>query len=226
MPDIKQYTTVEFNVEELIENDKNPRVIYPHSFRALNESLERFGNLGVLIFNERSGRIVGGNQRLSILKSHGIKTTLGYKVDMDDEEEMALLVTLNNQGAMGTWDVPKAFDILEGIRQKTPEMFDRLNFAALKKELDMDKPKKEGSINPENVIPEMELMPFEHWDYVVIVFKDSRDWLAAAEFFGIKKVKIRTDSGKVKIGLGRVVDGANFLRKVGIGTGEPKPKAE
>jgi hypothetical protein len=215
MKDIKQYTPVELDVDKLLENEENPRVIYPKQFRALNESLEQFGNLGVLVFNERSGRIVGGNQRLRILRQHGIHKTLGYNVDMDDDEEMALLVTLNNQGAMGTWDMPKAITAVERLKKDRPDLYDSFNFQSLRQELDAMKPAK-AKTGTEDRIPDMEIMPFEHWDYVVVVFKDLRDWLAAMEWFGIKREKVTIAKGNVKVGLGRAVDGVEFLKKVGV----------
>jgi hypothetical protein len=48
----------------------------------------------------------------------------------------------------------------------------------------------------------------------VLFFKDSRDFLAAADHFGLQKVKVPGYVGKKTIGLGRVVDGGGYVKKI------------
>lgn len=210
---IRQPEIVTLNVDELEENKFNPRIIKPRAYQALAASLKEFGNLSVLVFNKRTNRIVGGNQRLKILKAHGIKKTPAIVVDVDEDVEKALVVELNNPEAQGTWDIPRALQMLEDVRDKSPSSFDQLNLVDLKKTIKGMLPDLEKK--QESLIPEMEILPYEHWDYIVLVFKDSRDWLQALAFFGIKKTKVTIPNAGAKVGLGRVLDGARVLETLG-----------
>ena len=60
-------------------------------------------------------------------------------------------------------------------------------------------------------IPEMELQPFEHYDYIMLVFRNDQDFSRACELLDIQEVQVKYPGGKSKIGLGRVVEGAKAL---------------
>jgi hypothetical protein len=78
-------------------------------------------------------------------------------------------------------------------------------------------PKEGRPADDDHGLPEMEIQPYEHWDYIVLVFKDSRDWIQALSKFGIKKVQTKlAESGKVVTGLGRVIDGKRVLEMVKV----------
>ena len=71
---------------------------------ALQKSVEKFGFVGVVVWNKRSKRLVGGHQNLKILKRSGAKEVDVSIVDLDEQEEIALLIQLNNQYSQGEWD--------------------------------------------------------------------------------------------------------------------------
>ena len=60
--------------------------------------------------------------------------------------------------------------------------------------------------NKEKVLKSMELKTFEHYDYVVFVFKNQMDWLNVVNAFGLEKVDAGYGKTK-KVGIGRVIDG-------------------
>jgi hypothetical protein len=61
----------------------------------------------------------------------------------------------------------------------------------------------------------MELQAMEHYDYIVLVFRNALDWQQAKERFGLKHETFTLrDGGKKRIGLGRVVDGKRVLREL------------
>ncbi len=64
--------------------------------------------------------------------------------------------------------------------------------------------------------PEMELQPFEHYDYLVVVFRSTFDWSKALDLFELDKAGFTVSRGKRKIGLCRVVDGRKVLEKCGL----------
>ena len=59
---------------------------------------------------------------------------------------------------------------------------------------------------------QLECQPFEHYDYIMLMFRNEQDFQQACERLGIKKVEIAYPGGKPKIGLGRVIDGAKAIR--------------
>ena len=96
----------------------NPRNISEYAFKGLSKSIEQFGLVEPIILNERTGKVVGGHQRLRVLESMGITETEVVVVDLSEEEERTLNITLNNRLIMGefTADVlPSIDDILNSV---------------------------------------------------------------------------------------------------------------
>lgn len=76
----------------------------------LKRSIEQFGNVEPIVWNERTGNVVGGHQRLSVLKSMGFDKVPCSVVNLDETEEKILNVALNK--IKGEWDYDKLEDIL------------------------------------------------------------------------------------------------------------------
>lgn len=79
-------------------------------YEKLKKSIAEFGYVDPIIWNERTGNIVGGHQRLQILLDLGIRTEDVSVVDLPLELEKALNVCLNNPA--GEWDMPRLKDLL------------------------------------------------------------------------------------------------------------------
>ena len=60
----------------------------------------------------------------------------------------------------------------------------------------------------------MECQPFEHYDYLVLMFRRGQDFQRACEVLGVKKVQVTYPGGLKKIGLGRVIDGAKAIERL------------
>lgn len=88
-------------LSELRPSDYNPRKITDEAFSGLGHSIERFGMLSHIVWNERSGNIVGGHQRYKQLLEMGEVETDVVVVDLDDDREAALNITLNNKEVRG-----------------------------------------------------------------------------------------------------------------------------
>lgn len=95
-------------IAELTPADYNPRKdLKPGDaeYEKLKASIEQFGYVEPAIFNERTGRVVGGHQRLKVMADLGITTADVVIVDLDETREKALNVALNK--ISGEWDEPK-----------------------------------------------------------------------------------------------------------------------
>lgn len=79
----------------------NPRVIREDAFEGLSGSIDRFGLLSLIIWNERTGNIVGGHQRYKKLVKDGETETDVVVVDLDHDAEVALNIALNSPHIRG-----------------------------------------------------------------------------------------------------------------------------
>lgn len=82
-------------------------------YEKLKASIETFGYIDPLIWNERTGNLVGGHQRFKILVAEGHKELDVSVVDMDIMKEKALNIALNK--IEGQWDEFKLQGLLEEL---------------------------------------------------------------------------------------------------------------
>ena len=82
-------------------------------YEKLRLSIEEFGCVEPIVWNERTGNIVGGHQRLKILLAQGETEIDCVVVDFDDNREKALNLALNKIG--GAWDEEKLRSVLESF---------------------------------------------------------------------------------------------------------------
>lgn len=111
---------------ELVPAAYNPRRALPATdpaYRKLKASLERFGLVEPLVWNELTGRVVGGHLRLRILAELGATAVPVSVVRLTDAAEKALNLVLNNREAQGRPDAAKLADILAEL-QPLPEFAD------------------------------------------------------------------------------------------------------
>jgi DNA modification methylase len=109
----------------------NPRRIDPAAMTALEKSLQRFGYVEPIVWNRRSGYVVGGHQRLKVLRRQKVPNVHVVVVDLDDEHERQLNVTLNNPAVMGTFVPEKLLEMLAGLRAADGQAFRDLRMDAL-----------------------------------------------------------------------------------------------
>ena len=79
-------------------------------YEKLKKSIIEFDLVEPLVWNQRSGNLVGGHQRLKILKELGIENIEVSVVDLSDAKEKALNLALNK--ISGEWDFPLLKDVL------------------------------------------------------------------------------------------------------------------
>ncbi|OBW61088.1 MAG: hypothetical protein A9183_03010 [Dehalococcoides mccartyi] len=79
----------------------------------LKKSITEFDMVEPLIWNETTGNLVGGHQRLKVLKEMGRTEVEVSVVKLSDAKEKALNIALNK--ISGEWDMPLLKDLLEEI---------------------------------------------------------------------------------------------------------------
>jgi ParB-like chromosome segregation protein Spo0J len=88
----------------------NPRKISDEVLSKLKRSIEEFGYVEPIVVNKRTMHVVGGNQRLKVLRQMGIGEVQSVIVDLDETHEKALNIALNKIN--GEWDLPALKDLL------------------------------------------------------------------------------------------------------------------
>lgn len=123
----------------LKEAPYNPRYMDEHGHKLLNKSLKKSGLVETIVWNKRTGFVVGGHQRLFELdKLEGNKDYLldVAVIDVSETEEREINIKLNNQNMMGAYDVEKLADLFinDGVN------FSDTGFSALDIQLNFDTP--------------------------------------------------------------------------------------
>ena len=111
-------------ISELKRADYNPRVdLRPgdSEYEALSESIEEFDLVVPLVWNERTGRLVSGHQRLTILENDGKTEVEVSVVDLDEIKEKQLNIALNN--IEGEFDNEKLVELLEELGEDFKERY-------------------------------------------------------------------------------------------------------
>ena len=101
------------NLDDLYPAAYNPRqALAPGDaeFEKLLSSIKTFGNVEPILWNRRTGNIIGGHQRYEVLKHIGETETDVVVVDLPLEEEKLLNVALNK--IKGEWDYDKLSSML------------------------------------------------------------------------------------------------------------------
>jgi ParB-like chromosome segregation protein Spo0J len=109
------------DIQTVAISDINPAAYNPRrdlqpgdaDYEKLKKSILEFDIVEPLVWNKKSSNLVGGHQRLKILKELGHQEVEVSVVDLPDDKEKALNLALNK--ISGEWDFPKLKDILEQL---------------------------------------------------------------------------------------------------------------
>lgn len=200
----------------------NPRVISEYGDKLLRKTLKNKGLVEALVWNKRTGNLVGGHQRLHNIDE--LEKTKDYyldvcAVDVDDKTEKELNIILNNPNMQGQYDGIKLAELFisgganfveSGFNQADLEiMFDT---PELNKILGSDKEVEEvvedietlQAMKERRKYAKKKLQEADTDDYFrVFVFNNKQDMLAFCDFFGL-------ENGT------RYVDGYRIAEKAGL----------
>ncbi|MBU1073607.1 ParB N-terminal domain-containing protein, partial [bacterium] len=140
-------------IADLTPAPYNPRTISSDALAGLQASVDRFGLVEPVVWNRRTGHVVGGHQRLKALEALGETETQVVVVDLDEAEEKALNVALNSPSIAGEF-TPELHTLLAEIEAAMPDLADALRFddlAAELKHLLSDLAPEDGLTSPDDV---------------------------------------------------------------------------
>ena len=145
--------------------------------------------------------ILGGNMRYKACIEAGLKEIFILKAEDLTEQQKDEFIVKDNVG-FGEWD----WDILANEWDT-----DKLTDWGLSLPIDIEEIKETKDIPDIGEIEFSEELFLEH-NYIVLYFDNAMDWEVAQEIYGLKQVKSKTSAeGTQKIGIGRVINGKNFI---------------
>jgi hypothetical protein len=194
-------------ISEVKPNPKNPRIIKDGKFHKLVTSIKEFPDMlnkrPLVVFTDVDNKyvVLGGNMRLKACKEIGLKEIPIIVADEWTEEQKNEFLIKDNVG-FGEWDwdsLANEWDV------------EKLDDWGLDLPIDLDAIKETKDIPDIGEIEFSEELLLEH-NYIVLYFDNAMDWEVAQEVYGLNKVKSKESSlGSQKIGIGRVLNGKNFI---------------
>ena len=169
----KEWTAETRELDSLIENEHNPRRLTKDQAGQLKTSIAKFGLCEPIVI-QPDGSIIGGHQRVKILKSLGhtsVKVFVPCE-ELSDQDAYELNIRLNKN--TGEWD----YDVLANMVD--PDELIEYGFTS--KELDME-------VFPEEPPQKQKLT-------ISIKFDSEADFLSARE--KISKILMAYPSAKIK----------------------------
>lgn len=210
---------------------RSPRTLQPHVLNwkshpaaqrdSYHDLKDEVGWAGALLFNEQTGHLLDGHMRLQDALETNEPEVPVLVIDVDEATELKILTYLDLVGSLFKTR-QSALDKLDDLTQTRSELLRRL---AAGDTPDDDDPLSDQANARDRGLPDggISMVLGEAYNYVVLLFKTELDWTAAQDHFGLQRVKCAFNSG---IGVGRVVDGGDYLKKVyrrRLGQSEEQP---
>ncbi|MDX5484865.1 ParB N-terminal domain-containing protein [Bacillus pumilus] len=105
-------------VHKINPSPYNPRIdLQPGDpeYDSLKNSIKKFGYIDPLVWNERTGHLVGGHQRFKVLMEEHPSEILVSVVSLDEKDEKALNIALNKID--GDWDEYKLTQLITELEE-------------------------------------------------------------------------------------------------------------
>lgn len=102
-------------LSELHADPANARKHDDRNLNAISDSLKSFGQVEPLVVQKSSGKVIGGNGRLEVLRRSGATECAVVEVDVDDTKAAALAIALNRTAELAAWDDETLARLLESL---------------------------------------------------------------------------------------------------------------
>lgn len=207
------------DIASLVPFPRNPNTHPDKQIALLAKIIGIHGWRSPITVSKRSGYITKGHGRLQAARMLNVELV---PIDLQDYEneatEYADILADNKIAELAVRDKDLVKEMLSSL--------DNIGFDLELAGFDPDDQEHELAPKVEKMpIKKMELKSFEHHDYLVFVFKDSRDFLNACTRF--KGEKVQGGIGETsKLGMGRVVDGGLLVSEGGTMIPPPEPSED
>jgi len=191
---------IKTKISDIKLNPNNPRLIKDDKFTKLVQSIKDFPEMLDIrpIVVNKDMIILGGNMRFKACKEAGLKEVPIIITDLTEEQQKEFLIKDNVSGGEWDWDLLNEWDT------------EQLEAWGLDLPINLEEIKETKDIPDIGEIEFSEELLLEH-NYIVLYFDNAMDWEVAQEVYGLNKVKHHVTMNGQSIGLGRVINGKNFI---------------
>jgi len=102
----------------LTEDPRNARKHPVINLASIKASLVQFGQVEPLVVQKSTGRVIGGNGRLQVMRDLGWMSAQIIRLDVDDRKALALGIALNRSAETAEWNRSQLSDILQEIDEE------------------------------------------------------------------------------------------------------------
>lgn len=134
-------------LSELHEDPANARVHPDENLADIRASLKEFGQVEPLVVQKASGKVIGGNGRLKVMRELGWKECDVAYVEFDNAKSTALGIALNRAGERAEWDP----EVLEKLLAEIGDVNEELeqSFKELEEAAGIEEPAGEADAEPQ-----------------------------------------------------------------------------
>lgn len=190
---IKEFRRVP--ASQLLRNEANWRRHPVEQRDAFQAVIREIGFAGACVAYERedgSLELIDGHMRADVAGEEVVPVLV---LDVTADEANTLLATFDPIGAMAVTDSAAQRQLLDRIDAEEAGL--RKLLEEIQAEIGDPDAKAEAE---QSNIPEMELQPHEHYDYVIVLARSTHEWNRLCELLAIAPVK--TDHNKIGVGRG------------------------
>lgn len=203
---LQRFEPLTIQRRQILNAKYNPRKIAAQNRARLGKSLDEFGLVETLVWNKRTGNLVGGHRRLEKIDADQGDDNFSLTVaaiDIDPDREKALNILLNNHAAQGEFDNDLLAKLLLDLDAKG-----NLQLSGFGAE-DLEKLTRDAAVI-EGEFPITSKLN-EHYDFVVVVTDNESDFAFLQTLCGVQTERSYKKTG---IGIGRAVPFKRFLKSL------------
>jgi len=133
--EFKEWPVEKMKLADMKLSEYNPRIITSSAKEGLKNCIDRYGLVQNVVYNKRTGNVIGGHQRFKILQEMGVTEVDAVVVDLPKEDEVSLNIALNNPDIQGEF-TEGAVQVLNDVSQNLQSEFGKLKLDELKQQLE------------------------------------------------------------------------------------------
>ena len=198
-------------VADLKPHPKNPNTHSAAQVAAIAAVIEGNGGRAPITVSNRSGFITRGHGRLEAATLLGCEQVpVDFQDYASEQAELADMLADNHLAELAEIDEDRLVGVLKELQAAGHDV----GLAGFTEDEDVGLTAVEEEVAQLEPIPKRELQAFEHYDYLVFMFKDIRDWLRVLQLLKVAKVDFSISRKSQKIGIGRVINGKTLLDRL------------
>ena len=204
---------------ELVYADPKTITANPENWRTHDEvQQEEFSKLyedvgwaGVLVYNQNTNMLCDGELRLKFAIENNLAFVPVIRGWWTEEQQSKILLMFNPVGEMAGFDKRKLGDLIDrAAAERTELIASLLSRVGIGSPATLDQGSGSRPATKPNaeVVPEMELRPFESYDYIIVLCTTTSQWARLNDL--LKLERVRKPKSKT-VGLNRVVHAEKLL---------------